>query len=112
MFAIACCLAFCSSDSLPKATKREVATFPRDLRERFGIRRYGFHGISHAHVMDSVAAHLGTTPDKLRIVSCHLGNGASAAASPPTMNVNAALSAPPVEPVTGESRKSTPFAAQ
>src|SRR5215213_7366606 len=37
---------------------REYA-LPRDLRQRFGIRRYGFHGISHAHVMQSVATHLG-----------------------------------------------------
>ncbi len=42
---------------------------PSDLRERFGIRRYGFHGISHAHVMHAVAKELSVPLEKLRIVS-------------------------------------------
>src|SRR4051812_25235739 len=53
---------------------REYA-LPRELCARLGIRRYGFHGINHAHVMRAVAAHLGRAAQELRIVSCHLGNG-------------------------------------
>jgi acetate kinase len=58
---------------------REYA-LPAEVRQRFGIRRYGFHGISHAHVMAAVAGYLRKTPQELRVISCHLGNGASVAA--------------------------------
>ena len=70
---------------------------PQDLRRRLGIRRYGFHGISHAHVMHSVAAHLGAKPDDLRIVSCHLGNGASAAAIEHGRSVETSMGMTPLE---------------
>jgi acetate kinase len=52
----------------------EAATYalPREWRERFGLRRFGFHGLSHAHV----ARRAGPG----RVVSCHLGAGASLAA--------------------------------
>lgn len=50
---------------------------PREWNERWGLRRYGFHGLSHAHVARRVAELVG--PDQ-RIVSCHLGSGASLAA--------------------------------
>lgn len=45
-----------------------------------GVRRYGFHGLSHQHVLEAVSGALERAPDKLRIVSCHLGNGASVCA--------------------------------
>ncbi len=50
----------------------------RDLAERAGVRRYGAHGISHELVARRAAEHLGR--DDLRLVTLHLGNGASAAA--------------------------------
>ncbi len=42
-----------------------------------GLKRYGFHGTSHQHVMEAAADHLALPPTELRVVSCHLGNGAS-----------------------------------
>lgn len=45
-----------------------------------GIRRYGFHGISHRHAAERAARLLGRPPDELRLLTCHLGNGASLAA--------------------------------
>lgn len=42
-----------------------------------GLRRYGFHGTSHQYVMERLAEELKTPPCELRIISCHLGNGAS-----------------------------------
>lgn len=42
-----------------------------------GLRRYGFHGTSHKYVMQRAAEELGQAPEELRIISCHLGNGAS-----------------------------------
>jgi acetate kinase len=50
---------------------------PKEWNERWGLRRYGFHGLSHAHVARRVAELVG--PEQ-RIVSCHLGSGASLAA--------------------------------
>jgi acetate kinase len=70
---------------------------PRDLRERFGIRRYGFHGVSHAHVMHAVAKQLGMPLEKLRIVSCHLGNGASVTAIEHGRSVDTSMGMTPLE---------------
>jgi len=53
---------------------------PVELAEQHGIRRYGFHGTSHAWVAASAARHLGEDLRDLRLVTCHLGNGASVAA--------------------------------
>jgi acetate kinase len=50
---------------------------PKEWNERWGLRRYGFHGLSHAGVARQVTELVG--PD-LRVVSCHLGSGASLAA--------------------------------
>jgi acetate kinase len=53
---------------------------PAEWRERHGIRRYGFHGFSHAYAA-RVAAQLLRRPEReLRVVTCHLGSGASLAA--------------------------------
>ena len=62
------------------ARAREYA-LPDEIRTRFGIRRYGFHGISHGDVAARVAAHLKKSPQELRVISCHLGSGASITAS-------------------------------
>jgi acetate kinase len=70
---------------------------PRDLSERFGIRRYGFHGISHAHVVHVVATHLQVAAEKLRIVSCHLGNGASVTAIEHGRSVDTSMGMTPLE---------------
>jgi acetate kinase len=51
---------------------------PAEWVERHGLRRFGFHGLSHAHVARTVGERTGR--DDLRIVSCHLGAGASLAA--------------------------------
>jgi acetate kinase len=53
---------------------------PRELADRLLIRRYGFHGTSHAYVARAAAAHLGRPLDELALVTLHLGNGCSAAA--------------------------------
>jgi acetate kinase len=45
-----------------------------------GLRRYGFHGLSHHYCARRAAQILGRTPDSLRLISCHLGNGCSLAA--------------------------------
>jgi acetate kinase len=62
--------------TIPAAAR--TYALPAQWRERWGLRRYGFHGLSHGYVADRAARMLGR--DGLRIVSCHLGAGASLAA--------------------------------
>ena len=52
---------------------------PQAWREG-GLRRYGFHGTSHKYVMERIAQALDADPADLRVISCHLGNGASVCA--------------------------------
>lgn len=53
---------------------------PRDWYQRFGVRRYGFHGTSHAYVARQAAAWLGRPLEECNLVTLHLGNGASISA--------------------------------
>jgi acetate kinase len=62
------------------ATMPEYAArygIPKDWCERFGVRRYGFHGASHQYVNERVPEILGLPRDSLRLVSCHLGGSSS-----------------------------------
>jgi acetate kinase len=60
----------------------EATTYavPRRWREDWGIRKYGFHGLSVAWSLERAAVLLGRPPEELRLVVCHLGGGASATA--------------------------------
>jgi acetate kinase len=53
---------------------------PSDVTGELRIRRYGFHGTSHAYVSRKAAEHLGRPADELNLITLHLGNGASVAA--------------------------------
>lgn len=53
---------------------------PYELYEKYGIRRYGFHGTSHRYVSKRVCEFLGVKPEEQKIITCHIGNGASVAA--------------------------------
>lgn len=53
---------------------------PYVLYKRHGIRRYGFHGTSHLYVTNRAALMMKQPVDKLKIITCHLGNGSSVAA--------------------------------
>lgn len=53
---------------------------PYELYEKYGIRRYGFHGTSHRYVSHRVCDFLGVKPKEQRIITCHIGNGGSVAA--------------------------------
>jgi acetate kinase len=50
---------------------------PYEYYEKYGVRRYGFHGTSHKYVTQRAAAMLGKDVNEVNIVTCHLGNGAS-----------------------------------
>ena len=53
---------------------------PYEWYEKYGVRRYGFHGTSHMYVSLEAAKYLGKKPEELRIITVHIGNGASLAA--------------------------------
>ena len=53
---------------------------PYEYYEKYRVRRYGFHGTSHAYVSNRVAEILGKKPEDLKTIVCHLGNGASVSA--------------------------------
>jgi acetate kinase len=55
-------------------------SLPYEYYENYGIRKYGFHGTSHKYISERAAEMLGRPKEQLRLISCHLGNGASIAA--------------------------------
>ena len=61
----------------PSRTHAATYALPAEWRQRWALRRYGFHGLSHAYVSRRAAALLGPLGAASRIVSCHLGAGAS-----------------------------------
>ena len=70
---------------------------PMRLYREEGIRRYGFHGTSHDIVSERLAERLGRPRDELRIVTLHLGNGASAAAVDRGRSVDTTMGFTPLE---------------
>jgi acetate kinase len=68
---------------------------PAEWNERYGLRRYGFHGLSHAYVARRAARLVGQ--DGPRIVSCHLGAGASLAAIAGGRSVDTTMGFTPLE---------------
>ena len=70
---------------------------PRAWRERWPLRRYGFHGLSHAHAARRAGELLGKPVEELRIVSCHLGAGASLCAIDRGRSVDTTMGFTPLE---------------
>lgn len=57
-----------------------IYAIPYEYYEKYGIRRYGFHGTSHKYVAEKASQMLNINLDDLKIITCHLGNGASVSA--------------------------------
>lgn len=70
---------------------------PYSLYEKYGVRRYGFHGTSHRYVTRRAAEILGLPYEKVRIISCHLGNGSSLDAVVNGKSVDTSMGMTPVE---------------
>jgi acetate kinase len=70
---------------------------PAAWNSRFGLRRYGFHGLSHSYACRRAAALVGGDVSELRIVSCHLGGGASLAAIHHGRSVDTTMGFTPLE---------------
>ena len=60
--------------------KAYLYALPYEWYEKYGVRRYGFHGTSHRYVSAEAAKYLGLDYHKIKIISCHLGSGSSISA--------------------------------
>ena len=70
---------------------------PTEYYEKYGIRRYGFHGTSHAFVSKETIKFGGLDPEKAKVIVCHLGNGASVSASIGGKGVDTSMGLTPLE---------------
>jgi acetate kinase len=70
---------------------------PYSLYEKYAIRRYGFHGTSHRYVSNRACEILGIQPTNHRMITCHIGNGASVAAIKNGISVDTSMGFTPVE---------------
>lgn len=77
--------------------KSFIYALPYELYEKYGIRRYGFHGTSHFFVANRAAEMLGKDIKDLKIVTCHLGNGASIAAVKGGKSIDTSMGLTPLE---------------
>jgi acetate kinase len=81
--------------TLPPAAS--TYAIPREWRDRWPLRRFGFHGLSHAYASGRAAELLGRDLAGLRIVTCHLGAGASLAAVAGGVSVDTTMGFTPLE---------------
>jgi len=72
---------------------------PIEMCEKQGIRRYGFHGISHSYVAKEASRLIGKRLEELRIITCHLGSGASVTAFKHGKAVDTSMGFTPLEGV-------------
>ncbi len=70
---------------------------PAEWTRRWGVRRYGFHGLSHAWIARQAPRVVGARSERLRIVSCHLGAGASLCAIAGGRSVDTTMGFTPLE---------------
>ncbi len=81
--------------TLPRRAR--TYALPTDVTDKLGIRRYGFHGPSHSWVARKAAKYLDEDPRDLRIITCHLGNGASVCAVEYGRSVETSMGMTPLE---------------
>lgn len=77
--------------------KAYLYAIPREYYEKYGLRRYGFHGTSHMFVSGEAIKFGGLDPEKAKVIVCHLGNGASISASIGGKCVDTSMGLTPLE---------------
>ena len=84
----------------------EIVTYalPEEWRKQWPLRRFGFHGLSHAYSARRAAALLGLEKDGLRVVTCHLGAGSSLCASKSGCSVDTTMGFSPLEGLVMQTR--------
>ena len=88
--------------TIPK--ERYVYPIPYEYYEKYGIRKYGFHGTSHKYVAGRVAELMGKDIKDLKIVNCHLGQGASVCAIQDGKSVETSMGLTPLGGIVMGSR--------
>ncbi len=81
--------------TMPK--KAFIYGLPYAYYEKYGVRRYGFHGTSHSFVSKRCAELCGKAPEDLKIIVCHLGNGSSVSAVMNGKSVDTSMGLTPLE---------------
>ena len=84
--------------------KAFLYSLPYEYYEKYGVRRYGFHGTSHSFVSKRAAEILGKDVKDLKIIVCHLGNGASICAVDGGKSVDTSMGFTPLEGLTMGTR--------
>jgi len=77
--------------------KAYIYALPYEVYEKYGIRRYGFHGTSHKYISLRAADLMGKPIEKLKLITCHLGNGASITAVQNGKSVDTSMGLTPLE---------------
>ena len=88
--------------TIPK--ERYIYPIPYEYYEKYGIRKYGFHGTSHMFVSNRVAEVIGKPIEELKIINCHLGQGASICAIQNGKSVETSMGLTPVAGIPMGSR--------
>lgn len=81
-----------------------IYALPYSMYEKYGIRKYGFHGTSHLYVSRRAAAMLGKPLEETKIITCHMGNGSSIAAVKGGKSVETTMGFTPLEGVAMGTR--------
>jgi len=100
----------CFDTAFHATLRPEAATYavPAEWRERLGLRRYGFHGLSHAHAARRAVEVAGAAGGPTRrVVTCHLGAGASLTAVHEGLSVDTTMGFTPLEGLTMATRSGT-----
>jgi len=88
--------------TMPKSSY--LYSLPKNYYSDYGIRKYGFHGTSHKYVSQRAAALMGVPLESLRIISCHIGNGASVTAIEGGKSIDTSMGFTPLAGVTMGTR--------
>lgn len=80
---------------------------PYEIYEKYSIRKYGFHGTSHKYVAQRAAKILGKPLEELKLISCHLGNGASICAIKNGKSVETSMGFTPLDGLAMGTRSGT-----
>jgi acetate kinase len=84
-----------------------IYALPYEMYEKHGIRKYGFHGTSHRYVSRRAAVMLGRPYEELKLISCHLGNGASICAVENGKSVETSMGFTPLDGLAMGTRSGT-----
>lgn len=84
--------------------KSYIYSLPYEYYEEYGIRKYGFHGTSHKYVAERAAQLLNRPLEQLKLITCHLGNGASITAVENGKSIDTSMGFTPLAGVTMGTR--------